>query len=152
MGKRCCFAGHSRLYSTDEIYNKLINLIEDLIIKEKVTEFFVGNYGCFDRLSARAVKSLKERHPSITLSLVIPYLTAEINQYKEDYYQKYDCLLIADIPENTPKKFHILKCNEYMVKNSDFLICYVDKTWGGASKTQDYALKKNKRIFNIASI
>lgn len=90
MSKRCCFAGHSKIYHTDDIYDKLVNLIEKLITVENVSEFWVGNYGTFDGLSAKAVRCLKEKYPEIQLNLVIPYLTSDINEYKELYYKNYD--------------------------------------------------------------
>ena len=151
MNKRCCFAGHSKLYHTDDIYNTLVNLIEKLVVEEDVSEFWVGNYGNFDSLSAKAVRYLKEKYPNIQLNLVIPYLTSGINEYKEIYYKNYDHILMSDLPEQTPKKFQILKCNEYMVDNSDFIVCYVQYSWGGAAKTLEYAQrKKHIEIFNLA--
>ena len=65
-------------------------------------------------------------------------------------YDKYDNILIADIIETTPRKFYILKTNEYIVDNSDFLICYIEKTWGGAVYTYRYAKRKGLKIFNLA--
>ena len=63
MHKRCCFAGHSKIYHTDDIYDNLVNIIEKLITEENVSEFWVGNYGNFDGLSAKAVRCLKEKFP-----------------------------------------------------------------------------------------
>ena len=38
-----------------------------------------------------------------------------------------------------------------MVNNSDFIICYVQYSWGGASKTLEYVQKKKHiKIFNLA--
>ena len=142
MRKRCCFAGHSKLYDMDGIYAHLLQLVEKLIVEEGVSEFWVGNYGNFDWLSAKAVRTLKEKYPNIQLNLVIPYLTSNINADKDFYSKKYDYILMADIPEKTPKKFQILKCNEHMVNNSDFLVCYVEYSWGGAAKTVAYAKRK----------
>ena len=151
MSKRCCFAGHSEIYNADSIYADLEKLVEQLITKENVKEFWVGNYGGFDKLSAKVIKALKEKYSDIQLSLVIPYLTVEINEYKEKYYEKYDEILIADISEKTPKRLKILKCNEFMVKNSDFLVCFVEFEWGGAAKTLEYAKKKKDiMVFNLA--
>ena len=150
MNKRCCFAGHGKICPTDDISDNLANLIEKLITEENVSNFWVGNYGDFDKLSAKAVRNLKVKYPNIQLNLVIPYLTSDINEYKEFYYRNYDHILMADLPEQTPKKFHILKCNEYMVQNSDFIICYVRYGWGGAAKTLEYAQKKKHiKIFNL---
>lgn len=153
MRKICSFAGHSNLYGTEALYDKLLCIIEDLIITENINEFWVGNYGDFDKLSATAVRELKQKYPEVQLNLVIPYLTAEINQYKELYYNNYDNILLADMPENTPKKVRILKANQYMVSNSRFLVCYVKYTFGGASKTLEYAKKKSDiKIINLEDV
>lgn len=150
LNKTCCFAGHSEIYSPEEIYDKLTEIIEKLIITENIKDFMVGNYGNFDKLSAKAVRKLKEKYPDIRLNLVVPYLTKEINEYKEMYYKNYDCILMADICEKTPKNLRIIKCNEYMVKKSDCIICYVNRSYGGAAKTLEFAEKqKNIRIFNM---
>lgn len=148
MTRRCCFAGHREIYNSEKLYEKLKSTIEKLITEENVTEFWVGNYGTFDSLCKAAVKELKEKY-ELTLCLVIPYLTEEIEKYKEYYYKNYDVILMADIPLNTPHKFRILKCNQYMVKNSDFLICFVEFSFGGAAKTLEYAKKRNINIINI---
>ncbi len=152
MKNICSFAGHSTLYNSDKIYKLVLSEIENLVLNENVTEFWVGNYGDFDKLCASAVRVLKENYPDIKLCLVIPYLTKEINEYKEEYYKKFNHILISDIPANTPKRFMISKNNEYMVKNSSHLVCYVEYD-GGAKKTLNFALKnKNIKIINIAFI
>ncbi len=153
MRKICCFAGHSELYHTKDIYDKLLLEIEDLITTENVNEFRVGNYGDFDKLSAEAVRALKQKYPDIQLNLVIPYLTSEINEYKEMYYKNYDNILVAEIPEKTPKRVQILKANRYMVDTSRFLVCYVKHTFGGASKTLEYAKNKSDiKIINLNDV
>ena len=148
--KICCFAGHSKLYNADEIYSRLISSIENLIVNEGVTEFWVGNYGAFDRLSAKAVRELKAKYPGIRLVLIIPYVTSLINENRESYYKDYDEILVADIPESTPHRLRIIKSNQYMVKSSQFLICYAEYSWGGAAKTLEYAKKRKISIINIA--
>lgn len=152
MKKRCCFAGHSDYHYTDELYHQLILLIEKLITQENVLEFLIGNYGAFDRLCAQAVRSLKNRYPDIQSNLVIPYLTADITNNQEWYADRFDRILLADLPENTPKKLQILKCNEYLVNRSDVIICYTVYSWGGAAKTVEYAKKKQLPIWNLADV
>lgn len=152
MKKRCCFAGHSKIFYTEAVYHAVVHRVETLITEEKVSEFWVGNYGNFDALCARAVRSLKEKYPEIELCLVLPYLTADINRDKERYQTKYDRILLADIPKQTPKKFQILKCNTFMVDNADFLLCYTQLEAGGAAKTVEYARKKTQtKVWNIAA-
>ncbi len=147
----CCFAGHSELYGAEDIYEKLLSVIENLITAESISEFWVGNYGDFDKLSAKAVRELKAKYPEIQLNLVIPYLTAEIDEYKELYYKNYDNILIADMPEKTPKKVQIIKGNQYMIRSSRVLVCYVKHSFGGAAKTFEYASKREHiKIINLA--
>lgn len=149
--KICCFAGHSEIYDFS-IAEKTEKLVIKLI-EQGVCEFWVGNYGGFDRLASSIVRKLKNNYSHIKLNLIIPYLTKEITENKLEFSAKYDCILIADIPENTPKKFYIIKTNEYMINNSDYLICYVSHSWGGAYKTYEYAKRKSHiQIFNIGNI
>ena len=147
---RCCFAGHGKLYDSS-----IVGLVEaqarQLITEQGVTDFWVGNYGAFDGYAASAIRKLKTEFPQITLSLVIPYLTKTINEYREDYYKNYDSIIMANIPENTPRNLKIIKANEFMVDNSDFLICYVNYGFGGAAKTMEYAARKRCSIINLGS-
>ena len=145
----CCFAGHSKVANIDFVYSKLLQILENLIIKENVTNFQVGNYGTFDKLAEKALNKLKEKY-DIKIELVIPYLKKEINENKEEYYKNYDNIVMAEIPLSTPQKLKIIKCNEYMIKSCNYLICYIEHSWGGASKTLDFAKKKkNIKIINI---
>ncbi len=153
MIKRCCFAGHREIQNSNDIQDKLDVLIEKLITEENVSEFWVGNYGMFDRMSAGAVRRLKDKYPHIELNLVIPYVTKEIEENKEFYYKSYDNIIVPEIPSGVPRNCRILKCNEYMVEKSDFIICCVQFTWGGAAKTMEYAKKqKHIKILNLQEI
>lgn len=151
MRKICCFSGHSELYDTNIIYKNIIYSVEKLITDNDIREFWVGDYGAFDRLASKAVRELKGKYTEIQLKLVIPYITKRINDNKEIYYKDYDDIFIADIPEKTPHKLQIIKCNQYMINNSAFLICYVEHSYGGASKTLEFAKKNEKlQIINLA--
>lgn len=114
--KRCCFAGHNETYG-DEV-KKMIKEIAIKLIEEKgVVEFWVGNYGGFDRCAALAIREVKKTYTNVKLILVLPYLTKAVSNYKEDYYEKYDAIVIADMLEKTPARLKIIKANEYMVGN-----------------------------------
>ena len=39
-----------------------------------------------------------------------------------------------------------------MINNSDFLISYVNYSWGGAVKTVEYAIKKKIQVVNLGSL
>lgn len=146
--ERCCFAGHNETYG-DEVKQKIKEIAIELIEEESVVEFWVGNYGGFDRCAASAIGEVKKTYPHIKLVLVLPYLTKAVSDYKEEYYEKYDEIVIADMPEKTPARLRIIKANEYMVDNCDFMICNVEHSWGGAAKNVEYAKRKGRRMWNL---
>ncbi len=150
IAKRCCFAGHSDISYNADIREKIKAIAEDLITDHNVKEFWVGHYGGFDRCCSSAIRELQKVYKEIRLELVIPYITKDINEYKELYYKDFDTILMADIPLNTPKRFQIIKGNEYVVDNCDFLICYIERHYGGAYRTFTYARRKKKKIFNLS--
>lgn len=147
--KRCCFAGHNETYG-DEVKRKIKEIAIKLIEEEGVAEFWVGNYGGFDRCVALAIREVKKEYGHVKLVLVLPYLTKAVSDYKEEYYEKYDEIVVADMPEKTPARLKIIKANEYMVDNCDFLVCNVEHPWGGAEKTVDCAKRKGREIYNLA--
>lgn len=146
--KICCFAGHSKLYNSDiteEIYKKA----EDLIINHNVTEFWIGDYGDFDHYAIKAINKLKEKYDIKSVCVVAYYYTLE-GERGQKINKRFDETIVADIPEKTPIPLRILKTNQYMVDNSDYLICYIKNEWGGAHKTYEYAKrKKHIAIFNL---
>ena len=48
--------------------------------------------------------------------------------------------------ESVPKRYAISRRNEWMVRESDIVIAYVIRGFGGAAKTLEYAQRKKKRI------
>ena len=91
------------------------------------------------------------KHPEIKSALVVPYLTSGINEYRDELQREFDDILLADIPPKTPKRLQIIKCNQYMVKSSQILVCYVKHSFGGAAKTLEYAEKrKDITVINLA--
>lgn len=111
-----------------------------------------GNYGGFDRCAASAIGEVKKTYTHIKLVLILPYLTKAVSDYKEEHYEKYDAIVIADMPEKTPARLRIIKANEYMVDNCDFVICNVEHSWGGAAKTREYAKRKGREIWNLVEV
>ncbi|MBP3360476.1 MAG: hypothetical protein J6N52_06460 [Clostridia bacterium] len=135
------FCGHGDVQYSDEIRESLYTIIEDLI-KQGADEFLLGGYGSFDLMAAHTVKSLKEKYPYIESVLVVAYINRGFDK------DLYDCSEYPPI-ENVPKRFAILKRNEWMVKNADVIVAYISHDWGGAAKTLSYARQKKKRIINI---
>lgn len=147
--KRCCFAGHSKIYCEDMLREKILSSAEKLITQHDVKEILVGNYGDFDRCATGVVKELKKKY-NVKLVLIIPYMTKEIVENRDYYNRIYDEICLATISDNVPFKCRILYANRYMVDCCEYLIAYVNSSWGGASKTLEYAIHKNRNIINLA--
>ena len=77
--KKCCFAGHSEIYNEDSLFDTIKKKAEELIIQKGVNKIWVGNYGTFDHLAASDIRELKKKFSDITLTLIISYLTKELN-------------------------------------------------------------------------
>lgn len=138
------FCGHSEIYYSEDTEQKLYNIVE-VLIKNGANEFLLGGYGNFDRLAAKVVKELKEKHPYINSVFVIPYLDRKYN------LELYDGSVYPPL-EDVPLRFAISKRNEWMIQNSEVLVAYVKYSWGGAAKTLAYAQKKKKQIINISNL
>lgn len=155
--KICCFAGHGRIdaYTEDDgvIEKRVYDKCKELITSCGVTQFWAGSYGHFDGLCSKTVRTLQIKYSGITLYKVLPYLTKDFIRYKDLYESKCNGFIMADIPDNTPKRYRIIKCNQFMVDSSDYLISYINYSFGGAYTTFTYAnRKKHIKVYNFGSL
>ena len=51
--------------------------------------------------------------------------------------------------ESVPRRFAISRRNEWMVSESDVVVAYVIRGFGGAPRTLDYARRKKKPIIRF---
>lgn len=93
---------------------------------------------------------LKHDFPTIEILFITPYLDKNYSKLELAKYY-YDNVIFPPI-ESVPRKFAILKRNEWMVNSADLVIAYVTYSWGGAAKTLAYAKRKNVPIYNLSSI
>ena len=142
------FCGHSNCLFSDEEKEKLKQLLIKEIRKNPTCKFYLGGYGDFDSLCLRTLRELKTDFPDIELLFITPYLDKNYSKLELAKYY-YDDVIFPPI-ENVPRKFAILKRNEWMVDSADLVIAYVKYSWGGAAKTIEYAKRKKVPIINIA--
>lgn len=107
----------------------------------------VGNYGEFDRIAASAVIKVKEYHPEITLSMLIPYHPAE---RPIDAPPGFDNTFYPPGMEKVPRKLAIVRANRYMIDHVDYLIAYVWHPASNALNLVEYALKRSQK--NLISV
>lgn len=144
------FIGHSKILSSVECKDFLLNAIVSNISYDTATFFYCGGYGDFDILCANTVKELKKIYNNIKSFFVSPYMGGTYQKHLKEIIDSglYDEILYPEL-ENVPYKFAIIKRNHYMIDKSDLVIAYVRYNWGGAYKALNYAKSKNKRIINL---
>ena len=142
------FCGHSNCLFSDEEKGKLKQLLIREIRKNPTCKFYLGGYGDFDSLCLRTLRKLKTDFPDIELLFITPYLDNNYSKLQLAKYY-YDDIIFPPI-ENVPRKFAILKRNEWMIDSADLVIAYVKYSWGGATKTLEYAKRKKVPIINIS--
>lgn len=145
MSKVCSFFGHRDVYTEAD---SLIEANVRKLIDQGTQSFWCGGYGKFDASCAKVVHALKKDYPKIELLYIMPYLNGHtiINP------EIYDGTLYPEGLECVPKRFAITRRNQWMVKNSDVVIAWVDHTWGGAYTACRSAVRLGKEIINLTGI
>ena len=140
IGKSCFFIGHRE--ASQDIIPALEEAIEKHIVEYGVTEFIVGNYGGFDHLAANAVIRAKQRHPQITLSLLLPYHPAERPIEKPE---GFDNTYYPEGMEKVPRRLAIVRANRYVLNHVDYLIAYAWHPASNAREIVEYAQRREER-------
>ncbi len=148
MRKRCFLFGHRNTPAS--VLPKIEQTVERHYSEHGVREFVVGNRGNFDILAAQAVRTVKETHPDIRLTLLLAYPPASSSNAQ---WRGWDSLFYPDGLENIPPQYAIPTANRYMVEHTDFIICYV--THAGNTRTLLYTVHEEQilpddKIDNLA--
>ena len=120
------------------------------IRKNPACKFYLGGYGDFDSLCLNILKEIKADFPTIELLFITPYLNDNYSKL-ETAKLYYDGIIYPPL-ENVPRRFCILKRNEWMVDEADLVIAFVKYSWGGAAKTLEYVKRKKVKFFNLAEL
>ena len=151
--KSCCFTGHRDLPcdAHEQILPVLTAKIEELI-NQGVAVFINGGALGFDTLSALAVLGLKKKYPKIKLKIYAPH-KHQSAKWSEDNKRIYDYILSCADEVKILAPFNYSGCmharNRRMVDDSDFVIAYVKKSFGGSYYTAAYAESNNKTVYYI---
>ena len=147
----CTFAGHREVYQAN-IADKLDEAISRIIKNDDCFRFLDGGMGDFDGMCSSAVRRAKRNYPNkqISLELILPYLTQELNENKSYYEISYDDVVVPIELAGVHYKSAITKRNRWMVEKSDWMIAFVYRDFGGAYTSLRYAEKKGLQIINLA--
>ncbi len=138
MSKICFLFGHSELY--ENIVPRLVEAITRHYEDYGVRQFIVGHYGSFDAQATQALRIVKQSHPDITLSLLLPYHPAE---RPIPTPEGFDHTYYPDEMERVPRRFAIVRANRLVISCAHSVICYV-KYIGNSQNLLHYAKHRTK--------
>lgn len=150
----CCFIGYRKINETDELKLKLTEIIEKLVVVEKVDTFLFGSKSQFNILCLELVTAIKEKHPHIKRVYVraeYPYIT---EQYRTYLLENYEDTYYPEKILNSGRAAYVER-NCMMIDNSRYCVIYYDKNAlptnrkSGIKIAIDYAVKKDKNIINV---
>lgn len=142
------FCGHRDFIETAEAENQLTMFLEKYARENVRLVCYNGGYGNFDYFAAKCVQRMQEQYSNIRNCLVLPYIDQPFLERIEIFKNHFDETIYPPL-ESVPRKYAIIRRNEWMVDSADIVIAYVTYSWGGAARTLEYAKRKNKNIILI---
>lgn len=144
MSKGCFFMGHHNAPAS--IASALQDAVEEAVTQQGITEFIVGQYGSFDRMSARAVIEAKKKYHGISLTMLLPYYRSNQSM---SLPAGFDGTLYPERMEKVPKRAAIVAANRYMIEHSDLFIVYVHHIASNSYEILRYAEKKGVNMIRL---
>ena len=164
--KTCCFFGHRKIDETEELKNKLSEIIENLIVNENVDTFLFGSKSQFDDLCHKITTELKEKYPHIKRIYVRSAYRYIPDWYEESLLENNEGTYFPEHMGNAGKASYVER-NQEMINKSDFCVVYYDENYApprrrnskrdlldyqpksGTKVALDYAMKKGICIKNV---
>ena len=144
---RVSLFGHREIDSLREIDDLLIPHLKRLMNTHQFITFFIGRSGEFDEYAASVIKCIQRDYgeENTELALVIPYTISNL----DDYEKYYNSIIIPEHLAKVHPKSAITLRNRWMVENSDLVIAYVKRNYGGAYAAFKYAQRMHKHTINL---
>lgn len=177
--KTCCFIGHRKVNLTQTLYQRIYNVIYDLIKDKKVDTFLFGSRSEFNDYSYKIVNDISKNFSAIqTIAYDClhekSFLKKDFNRIKEIYlnnnikldFQTFDKVYLSQKSLNTGKYCYLAR-NFEMIDDSTYCVFYYDihytppkrkqsknsvilsQTNSGTQIAYNYAIKQNKIIINV---
>ena len=103
--------------------------------------FYVGHQGQFDAYVRSILKVLKQEYPQINYAVVLAYMPG-----KKAEYDDYSDTMLPEGIESVHPHYAISWRNNWMLKQSDYVVTYITHAWGGAYR---YAIRAKCRGMNV---
>ena len=138
----CTFFGHREC--PDSVKVKLREVLITLITNHDVNMFFVGNQGQFDGIVRSVLRELKKEYPHINYAVVLAYIPG-----KQTEYNNYSDTMLPEGIESVHPRYAISWRNNWMLRQSDYVVTYITHSWGGAAQFAETAKHQKKTVINI---
>ena len=138
----CTFFGHREC--PDSIKIKLREVLIDLITNHNVDVFYVGNQGRFDAIARGVLRELKKEYPQIDCAVVLAYMPG-----KQTEYDDYSDTMLPEGIESVHPRYALVWRNNWMLRQSDYVVTYITHSWGGAAQFAEKAKRQKKAVINL---
>ena len=106
--------------------------------------FYVGNQGQFDAIVRSVLREVKKEYPQINYAVVLAYTPGKHTEYDD-----YSDTMLPEGIESVHPRYAISWRNNWMLRQSDYVVTYIAHTWGGAAQFAKKAEKQRKTIINL---
>ena len=139
----CTFFGHRDCPAP--IRTQLKAVLIDLITNHDVDMFYIGNQGRFDVIVRSVLRELKEEYPQINYAVVVAYMPG-----KQTEYDDYSDTMLPEGIESVHPRYAISWRNDWMLRQSDYVVTYITHSWGGAYQYAEKAKRGGKVVINLS--
>ena len=148
----CCFIGHREINETEELKSKILGVIENLIVNEKVDTFLFGSKSRFDSLCLELVTKIKQKYPYVRRVYVRAEYANISSEYKDYLLKFYDDTYYPERLIGATKAIYVKRNCEMIDCSRVCLIyckenCYPKNRKSGAKIALEYATGRKKTIY-----
>lgn len=135
----CTFFGHRDC--PEAVREQVRRAVEHLILHHGVDMFYVGNQGRFDAIVRGVLSQLAQEYPQIRYAVVLSALP-KVQQDSSD-------TMLPEGIEAIHPRYAIDWRNNWMLKQSNFVVSYITHWWGGAAKYVQKAERTGKTVIHL---
>ncbi len=123
--RNCCFVGHRKIENADQVKERLVEVIGQLIL-QGVTVFYFGSRSEFDDLAWDVVTELKAQNQAIKRIYVRSAFAYISESYKKYLLESYEETYMPEGVENAGKASYVER-NQAMIDASDICVFYYNE-------------------------
>lgn len=140
--------GHRRIDNARQLEQQLEETVLELIRTHGEVDFLLGRNGDFDLLAASVIRRVRREYGDTlsTLTLVLPYMTAEFRDNEQSFLDYYDEVEVYPAPPGTPPRACIPLRNQAMINQADTVLAYVTHEGGGAYEALQHARAASRQV------